>query len=147
MVTLSTGWTSSVATWPSPTPAWTSEFARTFGKPPKLLLLPGRGRGKEEEEEGDSLTKDIVVKNIQEQLLDFEVLLTWFTLLILLILFSLHCLYYSSCFTLLKEKHVCLYTLLGKVRLLLEWVDELLSKMVGEWMDWMDGWIPLRRML
>ena len=74
-----------------------------FWKAAQTALAPWSAAGKEEEEESDSLTKDIVVKNIQEQLLDIEVLLTWFTLLILLILFSLHCLYHSSCFTLLKE--------------------------------------------
>ena len=43
-----------------------------------------------------------------------------YTLLTLLTLFSL------------KQQHVCLYILLGKVRTLLEWADELLSKMLGD---------------
>ena len=60
-----------------------------FWKAAQTALAPWTAAGKEEEEEGDSLTKDIVVKNIQEQLLDFEVFLTWFTLLIPLILFTL----------------------------------------------------------
>ena len=33
----------------------------------------------------------------------------------------------------------CLYILLGKVRTLLEWADELLSKM-WEWVSGVDGW-------
>ena len=36
------------------------------------------------------------------------------------------------------------YILLGRVKTLLEWADELLSK-EWEWMDaWVTGWIPLR---
>ena len=38
-----------------------------------------------------------------------------------------------SCFTLIKQKHVCLYILLGKVRTLLEWPVGLLSKMLSGW--------------
>ena len=64
-----------------------------FWKAAQTALSPWSAAGKEEEEEGDSLTKDIVVKNIQEQLLDFEVFLTWFTLLIPLILSSLFILF------------------------------------------------------
>ena len=50
----------------------------------------------------------------------------------------------SNCFTLLKQKHVCLNMLEGEIRTLLEWADGLLSK-EWEWMDaWVTGWIPLR---
>ena len=58
-----------------------------------------------------------------------------YTLLTLLTLFTLFTL-----FTLLKQQHVCLYILLGKVRTLLEWDDGLLSK---KW-DRMEWVIPLR---
>ena len=60
-----------------------------------------------------------------------------FTLLTLLTLFILFKLLYTA----------CLYIWLGKVRMLLEWADGLLSKILGlDWtgLDWMDGWIPLR---
>ena len=60
-----------------------------FWKAAQTALAPLSAAGKEEEEEGDSLTKDIVGQNIQEQLLDFEVSLTCFTLLIVLIVFTL----------------------------------------------------------
>ena len=47
----------------------------------------------------------------------------------------LHCLYYSNSFTLLKQKHVCLYNIHihCKARLELETEVELLSKMWGEY--------------
>ena len=57
-----------------------------FWKAAQTALAPWSAAGKQEEEEDDSLTKD---KNIQEQLLDFEVSLTCFTLLIVLIVFTL----------------------------------------------------------
>ena len=43
-----------------------------------------------------------------------------------------HCLFCSNCFTLLKQKHVCLYKLLGKFITLSEWPYGLLSKMLGD---------------
>ena len=61
-----------------------------FWKAAQTALAPWSAAGKQEEEEDNSLTKD---KNIQEQLLDFEVLLTWLTLLIPLILFKLFILF------------------------------------------------------
>ena len=57
-------------------------------------------------------------------------------------LYNLHCLYCSNCFTLLKQKRVCLYILLGKVRTLLEWADWLLRKMLDGWLDWSGGDTP-----
>ena len=61
-----------------------------------------------------------------------------YTLLILFILFTLFIL-----FKLLKQLHVCLYILFGKVRTVLEWADELLSKMLSE----RTGWITLTLIL
>ena len=51
-------------------------------------------------------------------------------------LHCLHCLYCSDYFKLLKQYHVCLYVLLGEVRMLLEWADELLSKKRS-----VNGWV------
>ena len=78
------------------------------------------------------------------KLLTLLTLFTLLTLLTLLTWFALLTLFTNNietAFPLLKHWHVCLYLLLGKVRMLLEPANELLKK---SWTGWVMDWIPLR---
>ena len=71
-------------------------------------------------------------------------LLSMFALLTLLTLFILFTLFILIKLLCSSSMYVCLYILpiyIGRVRTLLIWADELLSKMLGGWSGWIGKWI------